>query len=95
MTAPIVVPSSLLPRPDRDCACMKIPVDLTAKKGVLTWLVEVGEPVRQGQVVCEGEVDKKTVEIEAPCGGILLEKQIEDEYVFGAGDILGVIEQEG
>ncbi len=71
---------------------MKQPIDLTAKKGTITWLVEVGEAVKEGQTVCEGEVDKKTVEIKAPVSGILKEILIEDEHVFKAGDVVGYIE---
>ena len=71
---------------------MKQPSDLTAKKGTITWLVEVGEAVKEGQTVCEGEVDKKIVEIKAPVSGILKEILIEDEHVFKAGDVVGYIE---
>lgn len=91
----IVVPESLMPRPQpgRNCECMKRPIDMHTKKGLLSWLVETGEAVEQGQVICEGEADKKTVEIAAPCDGILAEKCIEDEHVFRAGDVLGYIEK--
>ncbi len=93
MSTPIVVPDGLMPRlePGRDCPCMKRPVNMTVKKGVLTWLVAVGDAVQAGQILCEGEADKKTVEIAAPCSGTLLEKLVEDECVFRAGDILGTI----
>ncbi len=94
MAKEIIVPESLLPKPQpyRNCECMKQPIDLTAKKGTITWLVEVGEAVKEGQTVCEGEVDKKTVEIKAPVSGILKEILIEDEHVFKAGDVVGYIE---
>ena len=49
---------------------------------------------REGHRVCEGEADKKTVEITAPCSGILREQTVEDECVFKAGDILGYIEEQ-
>ena len=90
----IIVPESLLPKPQpyRNCQCMKEPVDLTLKKGTLTWLVEKGEKVAEGQTLCEGEVDKKTVEIKAPADGVLAEILIDDDHVFKAGDILGYIE---
>lgn len=94
MRQPIIVPDQIMPKPMpwRNCQCMKEPIDLAAKKGTLTWLKEVGESVTEGEVICEGEADKKTVEITAPCNGILIEKAIEDECVFRAGDVLGYIE---
>lgn len=94
MARKIMIPESLLPKPQpyRNCECMKQPIDLTAKKGTITWLVSEGDAVTEGQTVCEGEVDKKTVEIKAPVNGILKEILIEDEHVFKAGDIVGYIE---
>lgn len=94
MKTAIIVPESLMPKPQpyRNCECMKRPIDLSVKKGVLTWLCEVGDTVEEGQVICEGEADKKTVEITAPAAGVLCEKAIEDEFVFQAGDVLGYIE---
>ena len=90
---PITVPASLMPKPNgSDCACMKKPVDLSAHKGILHWNVSPGTRVTRDQVLCEGEVDKKVVEILAPCDGVLAEVLIEDECVFRAGNILGYIE---
>lgn len=50
-----------------------IPVmDQTTETVVLTgWLLQEGEAVRAGQVVCEIETDKATVEITAPADGVL------------------------
>ncbi|MBR5316108.1 MAG: hypothetical protein IKU44_04880 [Firmicutes bacterium] len=94
MKVEIIVPDSLMPKPQpyRNCECMKQPIDLKTKKGTITWLCEVGETVEEGQIIAEGEADKKTVEIAAPCNGVLAEKNIEDEFVFQAGDVLGYIE---
>lgn len=90
---PVIVPESLMPKPNgSDCACMKKPVDLSAHKGILHWNVSVGARVTQGQVLCEGEADKKVVEITAPCAGVLTEILIDEDCVFRAGDILGYIE---
>ena len=96
MKKPIIVPEHIMPKPKpwRNCDCMKNPVDLTEKKGTLTWVKAVGDPVCEGETVCEGEADKKTVEITAPCSGILREQTVEDECVFKAGDILGYIEEQ-
>ncbi len=96
MRKEIIVPESLMPKPQpyRNCECMKQPVDLVTKKGTLTWLKRLGDRIEKGEVICEGEVDKKTVEITAPCSGMLVEQTIEDEFVFRAGDVLGYIETE-
>lgn len=90
----IVVPESLMPKPQpgKSCPCIQRPIDLQTKKGLLTWIVDVDEPIEKGQIICEGEADKKTVEIAAPCSGVLVEKCIEDEHVFRAGDVLGYIQ---
>ncbi len=95
MKRPIIVPEQIMPKPLpwRNCECMKHPVDLKEKKGTLTWLKAVGDSVSEGEVICEGEADKKTVEIKAPCSGVLTEQTIENECVFKAGDILGYIEE--
>lgn len=94
MRIEIIVPGSLMPKPQpyRNCECMKQPIDLNTKKGTLTWLCEIGETIAEGQTIAEGEADKKTVEITSPCHGVLVEKCIEDEFVFQAGDVLGYIE---
>ena len=95
MKKPIIVPNEIMPKPMpwRNCECMKHPVDLSEKKGTLTWIKSVGDSICEGDVICEGEADKKTVEITAPCSGVLAEQTVEDECVFKAGDILGYIEE--
>lgn len=94
MRREIIVPGQLMPKklPYRNCECMDRPVDLAEKRGILTWLCQEGDPVTEGQVICEGEVKKKILEITAPCSGVLSEKVIEDTFVFRAGDVLGYIE---
>jgi predicted deacylase len=91
----VTVPGELLPKPEpyRNCECMKEPIDLEANKGIVVWLRKAGDMVQKGEVICEGEVAKKTVEFQAPCSGILAEITVEDEYVFKAGTILGYIEE--
>lgn len=94
MRVEIIIPDSLMPKPQpyRNCECMKRPIDLKTKKGTLTWLCAAGDAVEEGQIIAEGEADKKTVEIVAPASGVLVEKCIEDEFVFQAGDVIGYIE---
>lgn len=95
MRQAVTVPGELLPKPEpyRNCQCMKEPIDLEANRGIVMWLRSVGDMVQKDEVICEGEVAKKTVEFRAPCSGILAEITIEDKYVFRAGMILGYIEE--
>ena len=60
----IVVEPEMMPKkdPKRTCKCMNEPVKLSTKKGVLTWIKEVGDQVKAGEVICEGEVEKKIIE---------------------------------
>lgn len=89
----VIVPDELLPRAEDEnvCECMKKPVDLTTKKGYINWVKNEGDTVRYGEVICDIEVDKKTVDITSSCDGILAEKCIEDGEVAKAGSILGYL----
>ena len=93
MKQAIIVEEEKMPRkdPKRTCKCMDEPVKLAAKKGALTWVKDVGESVKEGELICEGEVEKKVVEFFAPCGGVLVEQCIQDDEIFTAGDVLGYI----
>ena len=94
MRKAIIVPDSLMPKkdPEHPCPCQFREFQILEKKGELFWLVEKGEHVVRGQVICEGEIEKKTLEFPAPCDGVLAEICIEEEGVFHRGDILGYIE---
>lgn len=94
MRVPITVPKQLYPKkdPEHPCACQFRPLDLQSKKGNLFWKKEEGDYVEKGEIICEGEVEKKTIEIPAPCSGILSEKTMSGEDRFTYGDILGYIE---
>jgi biotin carboxyl carrier protein len=89
----IVVPDSVFPKkdPEHPCPCQDRPIKLTYKTSMLNWLKNVGEFVKKDEVVCEGEVEKKTFEIVAPCDGYLLEKCIQDQEEFACGAVLGYI----
>lgn len=95
MKIEIVVPESLFPKkdPKHPCPCQFRPFQLKEKIGELTWLAAVGDMVVKDQVICEGEVEKKTLEFLAPCDGMLSEITIEDEEEFTCGDVLGYIEK--
>ena len=90
----IVVPQIVMPKKDEEnpCPCQDIPVKLEYKTCCLSWLYDVGDYVERGQVICEGEVEKKAFGIQAPCAGYILEKCLDNEDDFTAGDILGYIQ---
>ena len=94
MRMEIVVPQSAMPKkdPEHPCPCQFRQFQLKDKTGELTWLVDIGKEVKKGQVVCEGEVEKKTLEFLSPCDGVLAEICIENEEEFSCGDILGYID---
>lgn len=91
----IIVEHEKMPRkePGRTCQCMNEPIDLQTKKGELTWVKQEGDKVREGELICEGEVEKKVVEFFAPCDGVLTQCCIGDGEVFQAGAVLGYIEK--
>ncbi len=75
---------------------MKMP-DLSTTNSavkVLSWLIEVGGPIRQGHAVIEVETDKATMEVEATVNGTLLEKKCEPNTEVDVGDVIAVIEVE-
>lgn len=99
--AEIRVPKEAMPKKDpvNPCPCQSRPVKLTLKTGIVRWMKQEGETVLEGEVLCEGEVEKKALEFRAPCSGILTEICIQDEEKFTYGDLLGYIavqeEQDG
>ena len=89
----IIVEAEKMPKKDpaKICKCMNEPVKLESKKGTLFWVKQTGDTVKKGEVICEGEVEKKTVEFPAPCDGVLTQQCVGDGEVFTAGDILGYV----
>ncbi len=94
MLHPIIVPDSAFPKknPLHPCPCEDKEVFLEFKACILLWRKEVGDTVEAGQVVCEGEVEKKALEFKAPVGGVLVEQTMEDDDIVSAGDIIGFID---
>lgn len=94
MLTKIIVPDSLFPKkdPEHPCPCQFREFKIEDKKGEIFWLVDKGAQVKKGEVICEGEIEKKTLEFTAPCDGILKEICVENEDIFHRGDILGYIE---
>ena len=96
MRKAILVPETAMPKkdPENPCPCRDMPVKLVYKTGILAWLKEVGETVEKAEAVCEGEIEKMTLEFLSPVTGYLEEKCVEDEGKFAFGDVLGYIETE-
>ena len=46
---------------------MTEPIDLSENKGLIIWNKAVGDHVEKDEPICEGEVDKKVIELRAPC----------------------------
>ncbi|MFP4509896.1 MAG: dihydrolipoamide acetyltransferase family protein [Spirochaetaceae bacterium] len=54
---------------------------------IVAWKKQVGDPVQEGEVLCEVETDKATFEVESPVAGTLISVLYED------GDEVPVLEQ--
>lgn len=87
-------PQSAMPKkdPENPCPCQFRLFQMKEKKGEMYWLVDVGEKVEKDQVICEPEVEKKTVEFLSPVDGVIAEICVQDEETFCAGDLLCYIE---
>jgi pyruvate/2-oxoglutarate dehydrogenase complex dihydrolipoamide acyltransferase (E2) component len=59
------------------------------------WLVDVGEPVREGEPVVIVETDKATSDLEAPITGTLLAIMVEEGTEVEVGNILAEFGAEG
>ena len=64
--------------------------DEDAEIVLANWLVDEGEQVDEGDVVCELMVTKVTFDVEAPAAG-RLEQRATVEDVVAVGALLGVI----
>lgn len=72
---------------------LKIPkAAVSMQEGTLTsWLVENGATVSEGQPIYTLELEKSTMDVEAPAAGVL--KQIgEVGATYRVGDVIGEIE---
>ena len=96
MRVPIIVPEAAFPKkdPEHPCECQFRQMDLRYKTCLMLWVVPLGAAVEKDQVVCVGEVEKKALEFTAPCSGILVERCLEDDEEFAAGETIGYIETE-
>ena len=64
---------------------------------LVSWEIEIGEQVSEGQVLAVLESEKASAEIEAPTSGVLLETYVEEgeEIAIDVGKPLAVIGEEG
>ena len=60
---------------------------------IASWLKENGDSVNEGDILCELETDKTTLEIPAPAGGVL-KIQVEEETEVEIGQVIGIIDSE-
>ena len=86
-------PESAMPKPDPEnpSECQFRPFQLKHKIGKLFWLVRPGSPVKKGEILCEAEVEKATLEFPSPCDGILDEILVSDGESFACDELLAVI----
>ena len=88
----IVVPAVAVPKTGTyACACQKNGIKLDGKVAQIFWVANRNDPVQCGEVLCELEVQKTTMEIKSPCDGRLEEICIEDGGHCHVGSILGYI----
>ena len=78
---------------------MQVPIFLsklsqTMDTGVLRWLKQAGDDVKEGEVIGEIETDKATVELQAPVSGRLLEP-VQTSSDIPVGNVIGYVEPEG
>ena len=74
---------------------VKVPsVGESVTRGVITaWVKQDGQTVNEGDILCELETDKTTLEVPAPAAGVL-QIQVEEETEVELGQVLGVIVSE-
>jgi pyruvate dehydrogenase E2 component (dihydrolipoamide acetyltransferase) len=59
------------------------------------WFKKEGESVQQGEPLCTIETAKASVEIEAPCSGILLKVLAPRDSEVSVGDCIAIIGEAG
>ena len=65
----------------------------TVNEGKLTkWFKKAGDQINEGDILCEVETDKTTMEIPSTTNGILKETIVQENETVAVGAILGIIE---
>ena len=65
----------------------------TVEEGkVIKWLKQVGDQVADGDVVCEVETDKSTMEVPTTIAGTIKEIKVKEGEIVPVGSILAIVE---
>lgn len=68
------------------------PGEVTDDAGlVINWFVNEGAGVREGQRLCEVQVEKVDVDVHSPVGGVLDEVVVGEDEEFQRGDTLAYV----
>ena len=59
---------------------------------VLKWLKQVGDHVTDGDVLCEVETDKSTMEVPTTIDGTIKEIRVKEGDIVPVGTILAIVE---
>ena len=59
---------------------------------VLKWLKQVGDQVTDGDVLCEVETDKSTMEVPSTIDGTIKEIRVKEGDIVPVGTILAIVE---
>ena len=59
---------------------------------VIKWLKQVGDQVADGDVVCEVETDKSTMEVPTTIAGTIKEIKVKEGEIVPVGSILAIVE---
>lgn len=94
MRVPITVPAEVEAKQGKAYEWLNRsgPVDLTLEPIYISWIRKEGETIAEGETVAEGEVQKRIIELTAPCEGILAEIVLGDGELCSPGEVIGYIE---
>ena len=59
---------------------------------VIKWLKQVGDQVADGDVVCEVETDKSTMDVPTTISGTIKEIKVKEGEIVPVGSILAIVE---
>ena len=88
----IVVPELATPKAGAyACECQKAGIKTEGKEATVFWIANLNDYVEYGEVLCELEVQKTTVEIKSPCDGYLVDICIADGELCSMGSVIGYL----
>lgn len=59
---------------------------------VVEWLYEEGDRIEEDAVILELDYEAGTLEIPAPCAGILIERTVQEDEIVRTGELLAIID---